>query len=115
MVSGFLTSPWLHSRISSAVASPILSWSKKFTSSTGHSKCCVERRGGSGGGRSLHRPPAEGASDLLDAAGLAAGQVDAELLGGAEDVLLRVAKLEHAAVSGEHLDIEAKGLHLLDQ
>jgi hypothetical protein len=29
-----LTSPWLHVRMSSAVARPIFSWSKKFTSST---------------------------------------------------------------------------------
>jgi hypothetical protein len=29
-----LTSPWLQVRMSSAVARPIFSWSKKFTSST---------------------------------------------------------------------------------
>src|SRR5919107_2213642 len=54
-------------------------------------------------------------SDFLDAAGLATGQVDAELLGGAEDVLLRVAHLDRGAVLGQHLDVEAERLHLLDE
>src|SRR5680860_117436 len=56
-----------------------------------------------------------GGSDFLDAAGLSAGQVDAELLGGAEDVFLRVAHLDRAAVLGQHLDVEAERLHLLDE
>src|SRR6476469_6352490 len=98
MVSGFLTSPWLHVRMSSAVARPIRSWSKKFTSSTvaaflrlfwnlyelgtGEtapavvSTSATDDRGSS--------------SDFFDARGLAAGQVDAELLGGPEDVFLGV-------------------------
>src|SRR6187200_2091663 len=54
-------------------------------------------------------------SDFLDAAGLATGKVDSELLGGTEDVLLRVAHLDRGAVLGQHLDVEAERLHLLDE
>src|SRR6478735_997407 len=119
MVSGFLTSPWLHARISSAVARPIRSWSKKFTSSTVASSPSLvleiqvrwtEGRGYAG------RPayPRRG-SDFFDRAGLAPGQVDAELLGGAEHVLLRVTELDARAVLREHLDVEAQRLHLLDE
>src|SRR6476469_351863 len=41
MVSGFLTSPWDHARISSAVARPIRNSSKKLTSSTGDTSLSV--------------------------------------------------------------------------
>jgi hypothetical protein len=36
------------------------------------------------------------------------GQIDAELFGGAEDVLVGVAHLDGHAVAGEHLDVEAQ-------
>src|SRR6476469_4711307 len=41
MVSGFLTSPWDHARMSSAVARPIRNSSKKLTSSTGDTSLSV--------------------------------------------------------------------------
>src|SRR5213076_574214 len=109
MVSGFFTSPWLHWRMSSAVASPMRSSSKKLTSSTWLPvlrrvpvvRCVVE--------------VLQGGSDLLDAARLPPGQVDAELLRRAEDVLVGVAELHGHAVAAEHLDVEAQRLHLLDE
>src|SRR5260370_8738151 len=55
------------------------------------------------------------ASDLFNAARLAPGQVDAELLRCAEDILVRVAHLDGYAVARQHLDVEAQRLHLLDQ
>src|ERR1700712_4089160 len=115
MVSGFLTSPWLQARISSAVAGPILSWSKKFTSSTVAASLllwnlCGVRGGGAG---AVRRTAPH--SHLFNRAGLATGQVDAELLGGAEDVFLRGAHLDRAAVLGQHLDVETERLHLLDE
>src|SRR6478735_8824442 len=98
MVSGFLTSPWLHARISSAVARPIWICSKKFTSSKVCSfGCCLSQYatgwlaltgGTEGPGRRGRRPGLT--SDFFDAARLAPRQVDAELLGRAEDVLLGV-------------------------
>ena len=63
-------------------------------------------------GRRTRRPHG---SDFFDGAGLAAGQVDAELLGGAEDVFLRVAHLDGRAVLRQHLHVEAERLHLLDE
>src|SRR5579863_5661040 len=95
MVSGFLTSPCDHWRMSSAVARPMRRSSKKLTSSMVDSL-----------------PPR---SDLFDAARLAPGQVDAEFLGRAEDILVGVAHLDRRTVAGQHLDIEAKRLHFLDQ
>src|SRR6478609_8026048 len=111
MVSGFLTSPWLHWRMSSAVASPMRSSSKKLTSSTWlpvlrFVPVVLSEGGGARHGRASH---------LLDAARLAPGQVDAELLRRAEDVLVGVAELDRHAVAGEHLDVEAQRLHLLDE
>src|SRR5690606_21484233 len=47
-------------------------------------------------------------SHLFDTARLAPGQVDAEFLGGAEDVLLRLAHLDRHAVAREDLDIQAE-------
>src|SRR5664279_455896 len=44
MVSGFLTSPCDHARMSSAVARPIRNSSKKLTSSTGCTSLSVEKR-----------------------------------------------------------------------
>ena len=43
------------------------------------------------------------------------GQVDAELFGGAEDVLVELAHLDLLARGREDLDVEAEALHLLDQ
>src|SRR6266487_3146870 len=99
MVSGFLTSPCDHCLMSSAVARPMRRSSKKLTSST-----CVIPWGSSWS-----------SSDLFNAARLAPGQVDAEFLGGAEDILIGIPHLDRGTVAGEHLDVEAEGLHLLDQ
>src|SRR5690242_20144717 len=102
MVSGFLTSPCDHSRMSSAVARPMRSSSKKLTSS----KISFFQRLNSGylgpyaGGS---RPPAS-ASDLFDAARLAPRQVDPQLLGRPEDVLVGLAHLDRHAVLAQHLD-----------
>src|SRR4051795_178282 len=49
---------------------------------------------------------------VLVGAPLVAADVDAELLGGAEDVLVHLAHLDLGAVVGEHLDVEAQRLHL---
>src|SRR5216683_1973568 len=54
-------------------------------------------------------------SDFFNAARLAPGQVDAEFLGSAEDVLVGVAHLDRGAVAREHLHVQAERLHLLDQ
>ena len=70
---------------------------------------------GSRGRRGLGPGPAGFPSDLFDAARLAPGQVDAELLRRAEDVLVGVAHLDGHAVRGQHLHVEAQGLHLLDE
>src|SRR6266568_2371641 len=94
MVSGFFTSPCDHCLMSSAVARPIRRSSKKLTSST-------------------VVPPSR--SDLFDTARLAPGQVDAEFLGGAEDILVGVAHLDRGAVARQHLDVETQRLHFLDQ
>src|SRR5690606_3673976 len=120
MVSGFLTSPWLQRRMSSAVARPMRSSSKKLTSSTwvllsfrlvtlGLVLVC--RQAGRGG--RVARPGRT--SHLFDAARLAPGQVDAELLGSAEDLLVALAQVDLGAVAGEHLDVQAERLHLLDE
>src|SRR5215470_1846588 len=95
MVSGFFTSPCDHCLMSSAVARPMRRSSKKLTSST----LVVSPFG----------------SDFFDAARLAPGQVGAEFLGRAEDVLVRVAHLDRGAVAGQHLDVEAERLHFLYQ
>src|SRR5260370_7401201 len=54
-------------------------------------------------------------SDLFDAARLAPGQVDAEFLGRAEDVLVGIAHFDRGPVARQHLDVEAERLHFLDQ
>src|SRR5690349_22380666 len=120
MVSGFLTSPWLHARISSAVARPIWICSKKFTSSKVCSLgCCLSQYanrwlgGTEGPGRRARRPGLT--SDFFDAARLAPRQVDAQLFGRAEDVLLGVLQRDRSAVLRQHLHVEAEGLHLLDE
>src|SRR4028118_957851 len=94
--------------MSSAVARPIRSSSKKLTSSKMFLLSelnSVESFlvGWSGG------------LDLFDAAGLTPGQVDAELFGCPEDVFVGLANLDGHAVARQHLDVEAERLHLLDQ
>src|ERR671913_2463593 len=98
--------------MSSPVARPIRSSSKKLTSSTLFQS--VLRPAGSWGGRTalvVDRPAVR--LDLLDRGGLPATEVDAELLGCPEDVLVAVLHLDGDAVAGEHLDIEAQRLQLL--
>src|ERR1035438_8403923 len=54
-------------------------------------------------------------SYLFNAARFAPRQVNAEFLRRAEDILVRITQLDRATVAGEHLHVEAEGLHLLDQ
>src|SRR5690348_3268737 len=105
MVSGFLTSPWDHARMSSAVARPIRNSSKKLTSSTGGTSLSVsvmraipdepaatagrrlEPRGGRGnlrgrGSREVSPAPAGGfrlVHQVVDRGRLVARQVDSEV------------------------------------
>src|SRR5664279_3660935 len=99
MVSGFLTSPWDHCRMSSAVARPMRSSSKKLTSSTWLPvfRSCLHQvvqgvvcRARPARGALTGRP----ASDLFDAARLTPGQVDAQFFRCAEDVLVGVPELD---------------------
>src|SRR6478609_484050 len=99
MVSGFLTSPFDHVRIESAVARPIRSWSKLLTSSMGIPSA----------------PLGLAPGVFLVAATFGAREVDAELLGGAEDVFVELTHLDLLTSGGEDLDVEAQGLHLLDE
>src|SRR5262245_30349239 len=126
MVSGFFTSPWDHWRMSSAVARPMRNSSKKLTSSKmppAFSGWCCESgiRACSSSRDPVGAPVSPRArlpSHLVDAHRTfvgAPGQVDAELLGRAEHVLVRLPHLDGQAVAGEHLDVEAQRLHLLDQ
>src|SRR6266550_4611180 len=88
-------------RIESAVARPIRSWSKLLTSSTLYllslSKTCAATL------------------VLFVGASLRSAQVDSELLGGAEDVLVELAHLDLLTRGGQHLHVEAERLHLLDE
>src|SRR6266498_969908 len=108
MVSGFLTSPCDHCRMSSAVARPMRSSSKKLTSSTLFQSLSFRKvRQWSWSAWRLRRvavrcrPPACRAtsSDLFDAARLAPRQVNAEFLRGAEDVLVGFPHLDGHAVT----------------
>src|SRR4051794_38626582 len=107
MVSGFLTSPCDHWRMSSAVARPMRNSSKKLTSSKISffqiSPPGTRERAPAGAPMA---PGCRDASDLFDAAGLTPRQVDAELFGRPEDVLVGLAHLDGHAVAGEHLDVE---------
>src|SRR5690349_13877750 len=107
--------------MSSAVARPMRSSSKKLTSSTWFLLSClllslgwVGRRGGVPRGH-LGAARHTDALDLFDRTGLAPGQVDSELLRRAEDVLVGLLQLDGRAVAAEHLDVEAQRLHLLDE
>src|SRR5579875_3648541 len=121
MVSGFLTSPWLHCRMSSAVARPIRSSSNTLTSSKIFLPSLAERvvrvAVPPGARDPPWRAPLRGDdSDFFDRAGLEpAGQVDAEFLGGAVDVVVGVAHLDRGAVTREHLDVQAQRLQFLEQ
>src|SRR6478752_1367222 len=54
--------------------------------------------------------------DLVDVRRLEArGDVDAELLSGTEDLVVRVAQAHSRAIGREHLDVQAERLHLLDE
>src|SRR5690606_14000517 len=66
-------------------------------------------------GRPAPASPAAPPSHLLHAARLAAGQVDAELFGGPEDLVIGLPQLNRYPVAGEHLDVEAQRLQLLEQ
>src|SRR6476659_4698599 len=166
MVSGFLTSPWDHARMSSAVARPIRNSSKKLTSSTGGTSLSVSNsgdrpaasstcwssptigigrggepgnEGGSGGARGrwvppqlspVPRGPSGGAAgslflsvheirsvhQVIDRGRLIARQVDSKVGGGAlEIVIIRIPHLDGHTVTGEHLDVQAQRLELLEQ
>src|SRR3954454_5434833 len=111
MVSGFLTSPCDQRRMSSAVASPILSCSNMLTSSMFQflvrvSRCCSY---------SPRRALAIAIAVVVVGAALRTVDIDAELLGGAEDLVVEIAHLDLAAIVAEHLDVDAECLHLLHQ
>src|SRR5438445_9741994 len=109
MVSGFLTSPLDHARIWSAVARPIRSSSKKFTSNTKSSPPRVAR--------STSRTTIRYSRGSLEIRPrrLATTQVDPQLLRGAEDVLVGLPELDLFARRRANLDVQAEGLHLLDE
>src|SRR5680860_794073 len=92
--------------MSSTVARPIRISSKKFTSSKTVSFArllpwlvCT----------------CEAWSDFFHAARLAPAQVDAQLLRRPEDVVVALTHLDLHPVAGQHLDVQAQRLHLLDQ
>src|SRR5215204_4500190 len=91
--------------MASAVAKPIRSWSKVFTSSIR----------GFRSPRSVHAGALAAPVVFVVAAAFGPTDVDAELLGRAEDVLVELSHLDFGAVGREHLDVEAQGLHLLDE
>src|SRR5688572_17764106 len=104
MVSGFLTSPCDHCRMSSAVARPIRSSSKKLTSSKTLPSFRVQTlwfESGPGAGTAAMDDGPGSVSDFFDADRLTPRQVDAELLRRAEDVLVGLAHLDGHAVAGE--------------
>src|SRR4051812_33211059 len=67
------------------------------------------------GGRPAPRGPAGYLLNVLDAGGLAAAEVDAQLLRGPEDLVVGVAQLDRVAVAGEDLHVQAQRLELLEQ
>src|SRR5918998_4374440 len=105
--------------MSSAVARPMRNSSKKLTSST-WSIPRISLLGWIPGrrGRPPGHPGGRTPSDLFDAADAlvrAPGQVDAEFFRGPEDLVVRLAHLQGNTVAGEHLDVEAQRLQLLEQ
>src|SRR5947207_9522102 len=103
-------------RICSAVASAMVSWAESLTSSTG--LMCVlplpsfffVRRCSSSSERRLPT-----ALVLFVGSALGSGQVDSERLGGAEGVLVELADLHLFTRLVDDTDVEAQGLHLLDE
>src|SRR6266508_6710815 len=101
--------------MSSAVASPIRSSSKKLTSSTYASLAVV---GGNSLGFGANVPqnlPSHSlsadfllSSDFLYAAGFSAAQVAVKLLGGSEDLVVGLAHLQGDAVACKHFDVQAQ-------
>ena len=67
------------------------------------------------GNRAAGEETSGAALGLLIGPTLRTGQVDAEFLGGAVDVLVEVPHLDLVAVLGEDLHVEAQRLHLLDK
>src|SRR5690606_21118393 len=64
-------------------------------------------------GKSVYR---SGGSDLVDRGGLeSARDVDAQLLRGAEGLVIGVAQADDLAVSAENLDVQAERLHFLHE
>src|SRR5438046_10509374 len=109
MVSGFLTSPLDHARIRSAMARPIRSSSKKFTSNTKSSPPRVAR---SSPGLTLGY--SRGSLEIRPRR-LATAQVDPQLLRGAEHVLVRLPALDLLTSRRANLDFQAEELHLTDE
>src|SRR5215207_6995409 len=70
----------------------------------------VERSAGPGSSG-----PADHRSHVFDGRRLAAGEVDAQLLRGPEDLVVGVAQLDRVAVAGEDLHVQAERLELLEQ
>src|SRR5690348_6386319 len=109
MVSGFFTSPWDHCRMSSAVARPMRSSSKKLTSSTSVLSSFVAQKSARSGS----------VDEVVDGHRVgsgAAGQVDAQVRRGPLEVLVvGVAHFDRRAVAGEHLDVQAERLELLQE
>src|SRR5688572_6632844 len=106
--------------MSSPLARPMRSSSKKLTSSTEWTPFpglgyCTSRMVVGVAGRPRYSGPAGGRSHVLDAGGLAAGQIDAQLLRGPEDLVVGVAQLDRLAVAGEDLHVQAERLQLLEQ
>src|SRR6185436_8101566 len=117
MVSGFFTSPCDQRRMSSAAARPMRSSSKKLTSSTCYIPLRVSSLESSRAVRARGRART-GYLDFVDAHRAFVGaprQVDAQLLRRAEHLVVGLAHLQGHTVAGEHLDIEAQRLQLLEQ
>src|SRR6476469_6494788 len=61
------------------------------------------------------RGPAGGRSDVFDRRRLAAAEGDTQPLRGPEDLIVGVAQLDGLTVAGQHLDVQAQRLQLLEQ
>src|SRR4051794_35455907 len=110
--------------MSSAVARPMRNSSKKLTSSTWSIPrisllgCFSRPAGAAPAPRHEDSAPGRTPSDLFDAADTlvrAPGQVDAEFFRGPEDLVVGLAHLQGHAVAGQHLNVEAQRLQLLEQ
>src|SRR3954453_17455966 len=121
MVSGFLTSPCDHCRMSSAVARPMRSSSKKLTSSTSAiprisiARLWFRR---SGARAAAHAAARASRSDFVDADHAFVGTpggAEAQLLARPEDLVVRLTHLQCHPIAGEHLHVEAERLQLLEQ